>query len=72
MFETLKLIPAKILFLDGEVVGILAFGLGGLLWVIVPFLDRSSANRTRSRVVTALGLIVVLYIIAMTAHGYLA
>lgn len=72
MFETLKLIPAKILFLDGEVVGILAFALGGLLWVVVPFLDKSSANRTRSRVITALGLMVVLYIVAMTAYGYLA
>lgn len=72
MFETLKLIPAKILFLDGEVVGILAFALGGLLWVVVPFLDKSSANHTRSRVITALGLMVVLYIVAMTAYGYLA
>lgn len=72
MFETLKLIPAKILSVDGEVLGVLAFALGGLLWVIVPFLDRSSANRTRSRVVTVLGWIVVFYIVAMTAYGYLA
>ncbi|MFY9611535.1 MAG: cytochrome bc complex cytochrome b subunit [Blastocatellia bacterium] len=72
MFETLKLIPAKILSVDGEVLGILAFALGGLLWVVVPFLDGSSANRTRSRVVTVLGWIVVLYIVAMTAYGYLA
>jgi cytochrome b6 len=72
MFETLKLIPAKILSVDGEVLGILAFALGGLLWVIVPFLDRSPADRTRSRVVTVLGWIVVLYIVAMTAYGYLA
>lgn len=72
MFETLKLIPAKIFFLDGEVIGILAFALGGLLWVVVPFLDKSAANRTRSRIITALGLLVVLYIIAMTAYGYLA
>ena len=72
MFETLKLIPAKILSVDGEVLGILAFALGGLLWVIGPFLDRSAANRTRSRIVTILGWIVVLYILAMTAYGYLA
>jgi quinol-cytochrome oxidoreductase complex cytochrome b subunit len=30
MFQTLKLLPAKILIFDGEVVGILAFALGGL------------------------------------------
>jgi cytochrome b6 len=72
MFETLKLIPAKILSVDGEVLGVLAFALGGLLWVIVPFLDKTSANRTRSRLVTTLGWLVVLYIVAMTAYGYLA
>lgn len=72
MFETLKLIPAKVFTLDGEVVGILAFALGGLLWVIVPFLDKSSANRRKSRIITSIGWIVVLYIAAMTAYGYLA
>ncbi|HSF22929.1 MAG TPA: cytochrome bc complex cytochrome b subunit [Blastocatellia bacterium] len=72
MFETLKLIPAKILSVDGEVLGVLAFALGGLLWVIVPFLDKTSANRTRSRLVTTLGWLVVLYIVAMTAYGYMA
>lgn len=72
MFETLKLIPAKVFSLDGEVVGILAFALGGLLWVIVPFLDKSSANRRKSRIITSIGWIVVLYIVAMTGYGYLA
>jgi quinol-cytochrome oxidoreductase complex cytochrome b subunit len=72
MFETLKLIPAKVFSLDGEVVGILAFALGGLLWVIVPFLDKSSANRRKSRIITSIGWIVVLYIVAMTVYGYLA
>jgi cytochrome b6 len=72
MFETLKLIPAKVFSLDGEVVGILAFALGGLLWVIVPFLDKSSANRRKSRIITSLGWIVVLYIVAMTVYGHLA
>src|SRR5215217_5038035 len=36
MFQTLKYIPAKILSFDGEVLGILAFGLGGLLFLLVP------------------------------------
>jgi len=69
MFQTLKFIPAKILGVDGEVIGILAFALGGLLWVIVPFIDRSPGNST-SRVFTAAGIVVVLYIIGMTIYGY--
>jgi cytochrome b6 len=72
MFDTLKLIPAKVFSLDGEVVGILAFALGGLLWVIVPFLDKSSANRRKSRIITSIGWVVVLYIVAMTVYGYLS
>jgi cytochrome b6 len=70
MFQTLKFIPAKILSVDGEVLGILAFAVGGLLWVIVPFIDRSAEGRM-SRVFTALGIVVVLYIIVMTIYGYL-
>src|SRR3990172_451638 len=38
MFQTLKYIPAKILFFDGEVIGILAFMIGGLIWFLIPFL----------------------------------
>ena len=72
MFQTLKLIPAKIFSFDGEVIGIMAFALGGLFWVVVPFLDESSADRKRSRIFTAIGLIIVLYIVAMTVYGYLA
>ena len=72
MFQTLKLIPPKILSFDGEVIGIIAFAVGGLYWVIVPFVDRSAANRKRSRIITAIGVVIVLYIVAMTAYGYLA
>jgi quinol-cytochrome oxidoreductase complex cytochrome b subunit len=71
MFQTLKLIPAKILIFDGEVVGILAFALGGLFWLAVPLLDKPSRQSKRSFIFTAIGLIVVLYIIAMTVYGYL-
>ena len=31
MFQTLKYLPAKILAIDGEVLGILAFSAGGLI-----------------------------------------
>ena len=72
MFQTLKLIPAKVLGMDGEVIAILAFGLGGLAWVVVPFLDRAPGDRRRSRVLTIAGVIVVIYVVAMTVYGYLA
>jgi len=70
MFQTLKYIPAKILSLDGEVLGILAFGLGGVLWLLVPFIDRGPATGNWSRRVRQAGVFVVIYIIVMTAVAY--
>ena len=72
MFETLKRIPAKVFVFDGEVVGILAFGIGGLFWLIAPFLDTSQSKKRMSRFFTIFGVIVVLYIAAMTLVGFLA
>jgi cytochrome b6 len=69
MFQTLKLIPAKLGMLDGEVVGILTFSLAGLIWLLVPFLD--GTKRTQ-RLVTGAAMFVVAYMGAMTAYGYVA
>lgn len=72
MFETLKYLPAKILFIDGEVLGILAFGLGGLFWVLVPFLNRTPEHGTRKRVFNIIGIVIVLFIVVMTIVGFLS
>ena len=70
MFQTLKLIPAKILGMDGEVLGIMAFNIVALLLFIVPFVDRSPENRRRRLVFNALGGLALLYIVVMTIVGY--
>jgi len=72
MFQTLKYIPAQVWVIDGEVLGILLFGLGALLWTLVPFWDRSSASGRRSRLVTYTGLFIVLYILVFTILGWVA
>jgi quinol-cytochrome oxidoreductase complex cytochrome b subunit len=71
MFQTLKFIPSKILFIDGEVFGIMLFGIAGLLWLLVPFLDRKSSTGTASRIVTWAGVFVILYIVALTILGWI-
>ena len=71
MFQTLKYIPAKILMFDGEMIGVLAFGLGGLFWLVVPFLNRSPGHGTRKRVFTVIGIFIVLFIVVMTLVGFL-
>jgi cytochrome b6 len=71
MFQTLKYLPAKILFIDGEVIGILAFTFGGLLLFLVPFLNRKPGHGARKRVFQIAGILVVIFIISMTIVGYL-
>ena len=71
MFQTLKYIPGKIFVIDGEVLGILIFGLGGLLWLLVPFWDRKSSRGEQNRFINYIGLFIVLYIIILTIIGWI-
>lgn len=71
MFQTLKYIPAKVLFIDGEVLGVLLFGVAGALWLFVPFWDRKSARGERNRFINYVGIFVVFYIIILTVIGWI-
>ncbi len=70
MFQTLKLIPSKVLFIEGELLGILGFTFGGLILFFVPFLDRKSNKLEENRLFTILGVLVILYMIVLTVWGY--
>jgi cytochrome b6 len=72
MFQTLKYLPAHILWMEGEAVGIVAFMLAGLLLLIIPFLDRRSARGEPSRLFTWIGIVIIVYIIILTYLGYTA
>jgi cytochrome b6 len=71
MFQTLKYFPAKILFVDGEVLGVLLFGVAGLLWVLVPFWDRRSSRGQKNRLMNYIGIAIVIYILVFTILGWL-
>ena len=72
MFQTLKYLPAQIATIDGEILGILAFGLGGALWFFVPFLDRPSQRGVRHSLVDRIGLAIIAYILLLTILGWVA
>lgn len=72
MFQTLKFFPAQVWIVDGEVLGVLLFGIAGVLWTLVPFWDRKSARGERSNLIPILGIVVVLYIVVFTVIGWLA
>jgi quinol-cytochrome oxidoreductase complex cytochrome b subunit len=70
MFQTLKMLPSYILGIEGELLGILGFGLGGLFLLAVPLLDRRAAIGERSRLFIGIGIAILLYMIALTYIGY--
>jgi len=70
MFTTLKLFPSHVIFVEGEKLAILAFMIGGLFWMLAPYLDRRAAQEKRSPVFTLIGVAVFLYIVVMTILTY--
>ena len=70
MFQTLKFIPPHVLGFEGEVIGILGFMAGILIWLLVPFIDRKDEEK-RYRLMKIIGTILMVYIAALTVWGYL-
>jgi cytochrome b6 len=70
MFQTLKLLPSHILGIEGELLGVLGFGLIGMILVAMPFLDRGAAWGKPSRLAAIFGALLVGYSIILTYLGY--
>jgi cytochrome b6 len=70
MFETLKLIPAHVLGLEGERLGIFAFMLAALVLVAVPLLDREGGPHRIRRVAVAVAVLAAAYMVGLTVYGY--
>ena len=69
-FYTLKLIPSHVLFLEGEVLGLLGFGLLALFWVTLPFWGVDRAGMERRRWVTGVGVALLAYLATFSILGY--
>jgi cytochrome b6 len=70
MFQTLRMLPAHILGLEGELVGILGIGAAAAVWVAAPFLDDPKGEGRRGRMMTALGVLAIVYVIVFTLLVY--
>ncbi len=70
MFQTLKYLPAHILGIEGELLGVLAFGAVGVVLVIMPFLDWRAGLGQSTRFAPLFGIILIVYIIILTYLGY--
>ncbi len=67
MYQTLKYLPPKILFLDSEQLGLMAFGAAGAVWLLVPFLDYKVGFGRVTRFFTGLGIFALAFIVVMSA-----
>ena len=71
MFQTLKMLPSHILGVEGELVGVLAFGLIGFILIAIPFIDRPALGaKTSSRLAMAFGFALIFYSVVLTYLGY--
>lgn len=64
MYQSLKYVPKWL--------GVFGFAFAGLAWVLLPFFDRKSNRGQPNRLYTAIGVIVVAYMVVLTLIGYLA
>ena len=58
--------------MEGELVGVMAFALGGVFLFLVPALDRKAAKGQPSPLFTWIGIGVLVYIVVMTYLGFTA
>ncbi len=69
-FYTLKLIPSHVWKFEGEILGILGFGLIVLFWAMLPFWATNKQGSTRLRLVTGAGIALLAYLATFSALGY--
>lgn len=70
MFQLLKLFPAEVGPITGELLGMSLFGLMGALWAVIPFIDSEHAPAWRTRGVFYLGIALLAGMIVFTIWGY--
>jgi len=70
-FQQLKWIPSHVGPFEGESVGALAFAVLGVLFALVPFLDRRASRGEPSKWLTAAGILVFGYFLVLTCYVWL-
>jgi cytochrome b6 len=62
LYQTLRMVPARLMGVTGELVVNLLVGLATVLWVAIPFLDRRASKELHSRFFTGIGVLLILYL----------
>ncbi len=72
MFHTLKLIPSHVAGIEGELLGVLSFGLAGVVLFLLPFLDRPRPDGSHRALWRYLAILALVYMVVLTYLGYTA
>jgi drug/metabolite transporter (DMT)-like permease len=57
--------------IDGEVFGVMMFGLAGLFWFLIPFWDRKTPRGKKWYWINYLGIFVIIFILVFTIIGFI-
>jgi cytochrome b6 len=71
MFQSLKLLPAHVIFIEGELLGVLFFGAAGLIWMLVPFIKVKHKPNWKVQPLVLIGILAVAFIVILTILGYI-
>lgn len=72
MFQTLKYLPPHILGMEGEVVGVMGFGVAAVFLFLVPFLDRPRPDGRPNPFITWMAIGIIAFMLILTYLGYTA
>ena len=70
LYQTLRMVPATVLGIDGELLVNAVLGILIGLWALIPFIDRNSARGLKSPLFTAIGILLIAYIAGTILAGY--
>jgi cytochrome b6 len=69
-FYTLKLIPGRVLGLEGELLGLVGFGALAAAWIALPFWASSANGQSRRHVTAGAAIFLICYLAVFTVLGY--
>jgi len=69
-FYTLKLIPSHVLFVEGELLGLIGFGALAVCWAVLPFWAANRQGVERTRLVTGAAILLLFYLATFSLLGY--
>ena len=71
LFQTLKIVPATVLGLNGEMLVNLVVGIMAFILILLPLIDHKANREEQSRLFTIVGLIILTYLFIMTLLAFL-